>query len=134
MSDKAIRSRAYPDYFSSKLENYISLYPPGPPSLVPRACCPCLHSMSFLAGPVHRYVSPCSLPRVQISLAAPSSQAWIRLSATSTHRDEAYAMSLGAHLCGPPTWASTMPVATRSKAEAQNRAQGGTQENAQAKK
>ena len=28
MSEKAIRSRAYPDYFSSKLENYISLSKP----------------------------------------------------------------------------------------------------------
>ena len=28
MNEKAIRSRAYPDYFSSKLENYISLSKP----------------------------------------------------------------------------------------------------------
>ena len=28
MSEKAIRSRAYPDYFSSKLENYLSLSKP----------------------------------------------------------------------------------------------------------
>ena len=95
------------------------------PSLAPRAGCPCLHSMSFPAGPVHRYFSPCSLPRVQISLAAPSSQAWIRLSATSTHRDEASAMSFGGALVWTPTWASTMPVATRSKTKSQNQAQGG---------
>ncbi|SVE29870.1 uncharacterized protein METZ01_LOCUS482724, partial [marine metagenome] len=28
MSEKAIRNRAYPDYFSGKLENYISLSKP----------------------------------------------------------------------------------------------------------
>ena len=104
------------------------------PSLPPRAGCPSLHSMSFPAGPAHRYFSPCSLPRVQISLDAPSSQAWIRLSATSTHRDEAYAMSLGAHLCGPPRGRAKCPQQHGPRQNHKTKRKKGAQENTQAKK
>ena len=95
------------------------------PSLAPRACCPCLHSMSFPAGPVHRYFSPCA-PSARPDFACCPFFSSVDPSERHEHAPRRSICDvIGGALVRTPTWASKMPATTRSKTKSQNQAQEG---------